>query len=829
MQVTNIADQTMQSLTPPRFSIVEDRVRTTQLLQAFNAYAKDIDVLSLDCFDTLVWRTTDVPVDVFYELQKHPLFKANRISAIQRMDAEDRARRQVFVRFGITEVTLQEIYHCGFTSLSDDTIDQLIEAEIETEQHCCYAFPAVVELIRHAHALGKKVVVVSNTYLKQNELQRLLAHVLPADVMGMLSDLFCSVDFRSAKEGQLFAEVLARIKIPADRCLHVGDNPKADLAAARKYGLHAINLCQFDPLVSDLLRMQAIAGSLADPEARRYHGFSSPFRGLYAGVDHLAMRPETLVGYLSLGPVMYAFARMVCAEYTHMQQAGKKPNLVYLMRDAYLPSLCTEILAGAPIGTQIRISRFTAIAASFRAVCDVDLYLSEECSPEHFPVMCKQLCLPEETAQTLIALARASIDPIHAFADLIHQPEILQKIFAGSAVYRERMKKYLLREANLQPGETLLLVDLGYVGRTQRALSLFLPEEMQLAGIYGLYLLAISQPEWHLTRKALFDASWCDDRVITMLCANCSLLEELCSSADKSVIHYDSEGQPIFVDGNVTEAQCEKVQMIQGECLRFVRDAQGFFANRQNDLHDNAMQRAALSELMRCMYLPLDVEMQYLQGFRHDVHKGSDEYFEIFATPAAELTSLRRRGVWFKQQHPFGLRAASLDAVMLSMTQQRLAFDVNQRDLSLRRESLPVIVQCAGKQYSQAVAASATHDGYFSLLIALSARVSDIAILIGVNYEIIQLERVEVLLKKHMLSMREEAFCCDVTGDVLTSNIMQLGGKGAQGIFVCQQKNAALLLRVDTNIAFDAGDIAAEDEYVLRMIFRPIVRREASV
>ncbi|RWK54341.1 MAG: hypothetical protein EOR76_37115 [Mesorhizobium sp.] len=75
----------------------------------------------------------------------------------------------------------------------------MAEAEIRTEMDVCFAFSPYVELIRLAHARGIKIIIVSDTYLREDELRRLLARHLPEDVMQAINKIYCSVDYGTSK------------------------------------------------------------------------------------------------------------------------------------------------------------------------------------------------------------------------------------------------------------------------------------------------------------------------------------------------------------------------------------------------------------------------------------------------------------------------------------------------------------------------------------------------------------------------------------------------------------------------------------------------------
>jgi hypothetical protein len=76
-------------------------------------------VLSLDCFDTLLWRKVATPVDVFYELQQNELFRASGMSAVRRAVSESRLRRIRSVRGESTELTLSNIYRYALPEARD--------------------------------------------------------------------------------------------------------------------------------------------------------------------------------------------------------------------------------------------------------------------------------------------------------------------------------------------------------------------------------------------------------------------------------------------------------------------------------------------------------------------------------------------------------------------------------------------------------------------------------------------------------------------------------------------------------------------------------------
>ncbi|RWM23738.1 hypothetical protein, partial [Mesorhizobium sp.] len=57
-----------------------------------------------------------------------------------------------------------------------------------------------------------------------------------------------------------------------------------------------------------------------------------------------------MIGYMSFGQVLYAYARFLMDEVEALQQQGKRVRVFFLLRDAYLLSAACEAYARKPVG-----------------------------------------------------------------------------------------------------------------------------------------------------------------------------------------------------------------------------------------------------------------------------------------------------------------------------------------------------------------------------------------------------------------------------------------------------------------------------------------------
>src|SRR5262249_25736635 len=298
----------MPSTAPAHMDAARPEVRAFELIDALAAHAGRIKVLSLDCFDTLLFRRTATPADVFYDLQHAPPFRARGLTARLRAQAESLARSLRRLQKGRSEGRLPQIYRAAFPDPGEAEPAELARAELAAEMDACFAFPPTVELIRAARRKGLRVAIVSDTYLDETELRALLAAVLPEDAYAAIARVFCSSRFREGKADGLFRHVLAELNVRPDAVLHIGDNPTADLTAPLAAGMRALRFLQNDADVCELLRLQGTAMALLDPSVRHTAGVPSPFHGVLAQ-RRAPADGDQLLGYAAAGPILYALRR----------------------------------------------------------------------------------------------------------------------------------------------------------------------------------------------------------------------------------------------------------------------------------------------------------------------------------------------------------------------------------------------------------------------------------------------------------------------------------------------------------------------------------------
>ena len=157
-------------------------IRPNEIATLLNRAPEGVRILSLDCFDTLIWRATHSPQDVFAEL-------GGDGGAIEpRVHAEIRARQQRRHIDQRNEVSIEAIH----AELAGADSPAGVAAELALEARHCFAFAPTVALIDAAKACGLDVVIVSDTYLSEAQLRALIAAAAGHEVAAKIDRIFVS-------------------------------------------------------------------------------------------------------------------------------------------------------------------------------------------------------------------------------------------------------------------------------------------------------------------------------------------------------------------------------------------------------------------------------------------------------------------------------------------------------------------------------------------------------------------------------------------------------------------------------------------------------------
>ena len=244
--------------------------------------------------------------------------------------------------------------------------DALASLEAETEANLCLDRAAAKLIYAHAVASGKRIIAVSDMFLTAERLNAMLQKHGYAEI----SHIYVSCECGAVKrDGGLFEAVLRAEGLAEPATLvHIGDNARLDVCAARDKGMRALLLPSEADLFAALLNSE---GQL--PELGR-SVYASVIMGYarHCAVDDacLARRSFCLKDYArSIAFPILAHATLYMLQSRPIQQ-GEYPCIFFLSRDGYLFYKAYKILRDCRFGEALEAQYLPASRLACRCLAE---------------------------------------------------------------------------------------------------------------------------------------------------------------------------------------------------------------------------------------------------------------------------------------------------------------------------------------------------------------------------------------------------------------------------------------------------------------------------
>ena len=612
-----------------------------------------VDVVSTDIFDTLVWRRTLNPIDVFVELGERlaargMLARALAPDAFGRLRrlAEERARADRKRDRKEAEVRLGEIYEALPEWVFDDRPrEDALDEEIELEREIIVPDLDVVELLAHAVERGKTIVAISDIYFSADQIRRLLDQprldALP------FRKIFTSSDHREGKTGRLFDIAIAALGCEPVQMVHIGDNAAADVEPAVERGIRTVYLEKRSKPFERVLHREAMFGRPAI--AKSATGPHSPELG--AGVDFgltalraktehreeglempSALRPHWRFGATVLGPALAGFG-----EWVHREARAAGAERVHcLMREGEYLTRFVDGAAGAvedPVTAQkLWLSRYVSTRAAIGGATEEELErLMFGPTPPTVGEYCRRLEIGLSEMPALSGYADTVLyDPIirRQVLDAILEDDALRsRVVEESRRLRERVVESLLEAA---PGDgPIVLVDIGWGATIQQRLS----EALAHAGVdrrlLGLYMMTNDIAGLAVTRghRALGFLMNCGapEHLMTVMRAP-EIIEQSLMPDVGTQIGVAEDLSPILAESSIPPQQMAEAEAARDGAFAFQRDYVRYrqaLAGKLTPLSEARDPLAAI--LTRAVVAPTTEEVTSFAGWVHDENFGSEK------------------------------------------------------------------------------------------------------------------------------------------------------------------------------------------------------------
>ena len=280
---------------------------------------KNVDVVSFDIFDTLLFRPYVRPIDLFLHIERHynaPFFMTCRVGAEQNARQKNSTKQ---------DITFDEIY-----DEIDPCFQHLKQVELDWERMVLRPNPEMKAIWDFARENGKKIVVASDMYLPTE----FIADVLNKNGFGGYDRLYVSGDINQTKaRGTLFDTIIHDMGVAPKKILHIGDSKKSDYKRPREHGLRAylyphlvktwlknnVRMSKFYRKQDDNLGASILVAIMSMRDQAERMGMA------------IAKNYWEKLGYEYGGPVIYGYTRWI--EQTAQNQGID--HLMFVARDGY--------------------------------------------------------------------------------------------------------------------------------------------------------------------------------------------------------------------------------------------------------------------------------------------------------------------------------------------------------------------------------------------------------------------------------------------------------------------------------------------------------------
>ncbi|MCK0129430.1 HAD family hydrolase [Erythrobacter sp. F6033] len=786
-----------------------------ELPEALEHAPAGVKLLSLDCFDTLLWRDCHAPTDLFSGL--------SAVLPGQRIVGEANARKARRTLRRSNEVGLAEIYEQALPNAQPADREQAIAEELTAEARACFAFAPTVELMRVAKARGLAVIIVSDTYLDAAQLEQLIRDAAGDEVADLIDRVFASSQAGISKGEGLLAKALKAMKCRPHEAFHLGDNKAADYDASRALGVPARHLVQFEETAKQRLRFERAFAQLIGEKAGQIRGLQ-PHRALLSNGEPKLENAADALGFAVLGPVFAGFDRWLHGEAQTLAKAnGGKVHWLFMLRDGHLPWCVHMAGSPAPETARVEISRFVATAASLttREAYEQHVALEHGLNPS---TLARQMLLDESEITQIIGDPQSDADKSEASARLLMELRTGQrqkKTIRRARAFADRLTEHIRQAVDPQPGDTLMLVDLGYNGSAQNRVDALLSEAFDVH-VAGRYLLLREMQATGLDKRGLIDARNFDPEFLEALCGNVAVIEQLATCELGSVVDYTETGDPIRKDSAVKGKQSEVRDAVQRGVVAFAKAASNPPVTRAQDVNSEQAWRdgAAAAALGRFMFLPLPHELRIVSRFEHDVNMGSERMVPLF-DPDHAREGMQRRGLFYMKGSarmflPAELAQEDMSTRLALIAQKRFGLGLSYTDYAPATLEMAVFYVNAADTAQAIVEARATHDGYFAARVPLGDKGNGVALKVGAACEWIEIASVTCA----PVSGLAGGVVNDTRPTLVTPQFDGLEER-TPGIFECTSENAFALV---TPSALHASD----EPQMLEFVFRPLRKRGES-
>lgn len=603
-------------------------------------------VLSLDVFDTALWRRVPRPTDVFAMLASRlrsqgrcPSWVTDASFRQMRIAAEQEARARRGSLGG--EVSLFDIWRAMPLSLFEPAVlEEFVEAEVDLERRITVVDLDIANIAGLARKNDIPVILVSDTYFTEDQLSYLLDRPQLEFLHG--ARVFRSHQHGVDKASGLWPIVLNDLALSPEQLVHIGDNEVADHTVPAGLDIRTVHYRRIDDGFARVLEREQECLDPFGPFGARIDAANGDFglTSLRARTLQSSARTTSSAidmawryGASVLGPVLTGFAEWV-ARRAH---TCGTPVVWCPMREGTLLARLVNDAAQArgwaveakPIWLSRQVTSLAAIdrvdqesisgfvRRSYRPTVRHILRLLR-LRPGDVPCLADQLdtLLDQEEIVDRVSLA------------LTETPHLRNRLAVTVTGARERLLT-ALRHSGAMDCSELTLVDLGWGGTIQLQLARALRIARTGIAPSGLYL-ALDERSTRLYQAGLraegyLGQSGHPSAVVAACSRSPEVIEQCVNAVCGSLIDFAEDGSPVLGPSSGAPSQDVERQAVQEGISAFQQHWNRYIVESEGewpDLTGLAHDRLA-NILTSALRSPTPEEAALFGNWQHEDNFGS--------------------------------------------------------------------------------------------------------------------------------------------------------------------------------------------------------------
>jgi predicted HAD superfamily hydrolase len=575
------------------------------------------DVLSLDLFDTVVWRKAPTPADAFFLVADalreggwvYP--SSSRESFVrERIACEDRARRKVPSR----EVTLGQIvaeFPRGY--LRGIEPGDLEGIELAVERRIVCVNDEFRTLIARARERRLKVAFVSDTYFSREQI---------GELVGIEPDLLLlSCEEGLSKLRGLHQRLLERLRVEPGRVLHVGNDPIADIEGPGALGIERYWFRTIPDAFREILDIEL--PSTSSGRAALLAGDDGGLTSLRGRAMFHGKTEYEQWGIGVLGPVVTGYAEWVAQRCRELSIG----TALCLMREGRILRQALDSVVSGLAARELYISRYAARkAAIFGPTEEEVLAFVRRPSAVARGKLLHDLGL--DASDLSEERRREPLSPdetVRLVRRLLADRAARRRILASS----EQARSGLL--AHVRPllagcGPAAAVVDLGYNGTIQQCLQRILDHEGAGVRTHGLYLVTGGEVARAQAAGAVVEG-WLAENGQPVSMAHTfmrtpEIVEQSLMADCGTTLGYTEDGSPVLDEPRIEPEQRAQIGQIQTGIEAYLK-AWKLHCGAHGTPDAHALRPLYRAILIRSVARPLDLEVDLFGDWKHDENFGS--------------------------------------------------------------------------------------------------------------------------------------------------------------------------------------------------------------